>query len=56
MNGIKTVSDLIDLHMADMVEVGKEIGRSKGFSLDLHERGPMKLNNRRLPSNSYVVA
>ncbi|MEO3999901.1 hypothetical protein [Mesorhizobium sp. CAU 1732] len=22
--------DLIDLHIADMVEVGKEIGRSKG--------------------------
>lgn len=31
-DGIKTVSDLIDLHIADMVEVGKEIGRSKGQS------------------------
>lgn len=34
-DGIKTVSDLIDLHIADMLEVGKQIGRSKGFSLDL---------------------
>lgn len=34
-DGIKTFSDLIDLHIADMKEVGKEIGRSKGFSLDL---------------------
>ena len=34
-DGIKTVSDLIDLHIADMEEVGKEIGRSTGFSLDL---------------------
>ena len=31
-DGIKTFSDLIDLHIADMKEVGKEIGRSKGFS------------------------
>jgi hypothetical protein len=29
-DGIKTVSDLIDLHIADMAEVGKDIGRSKG--------------------------
>jgi integrase len=34
-DGIKTVSDLIDLHIADMTEVGKVIGRSKAFSLDL---------------------
>lgn len=34
-DGIKTVSELIDLHIADMVEVGKAIGRSKGFSLNL---------------------
>ncbi|MER9402206.1 hypothetical protein NKI46_29385 [Mesorhizobium sp. M0615] len=34
-DGIKTVSDLIDLHIADMTEVGKLIGRSKAFSLDL---------------------
>jgi len=34
-DGIKTFADLIDLHIADMAEVGKRIGRSKGFSLDL---------------------
>lgn len=44
MDGIKTVSDLIDLHIADMVEVGKEIGRSKGFSLDLLRARLGKLN------------
>ena len=27
-DGIKTFSDLIDLHIADMKEVGKELGRS----------------------------
>jgi hypothetical protein len=29
MDGIKTVSDLVDLNIADMGEVGKDIGRSK---------------------------
>jgi len=29
-DGIKTFADLIDLHIADMAEVGKRIGRSKG--------------------------
>lgn len=43
-DGIKTVSDLIDLHIADMVEVGKNIGRSKGFSLDLLRARLGKLN------------
>jgi hypothetical protein len=44
MDGINTISDLIDLHIADMVEVGKEIGRSKGFSLDLLRARLGKLN------------
>lgn len=43
-DGIKTVSDLIDLHIADMAEVGKEIGRSKRFSLDLLRARLGKLN------------
>ena len=43
-NGIKTVSDLIDLHIADMMEVGKELGRSKGFNLDLLRARLGKLN------------
>lgn len=34
-NGIKTFADLIDLHIADMAEVGKRMGRSKSFGLDL---------------------
>ena len=34
-DGIKTVADLIDLHIADMAEVGKATGRSKAFSLNL---------------------
>lgn len=34
-NGIKTFADLIDLHIADMAEVGKRMGRSKSFDLDL---------------------
>ena len=33
--GVKTFAALIDLHIADMKEVGKQIGRSKLFSLDL---------------------
>ncbi|MCR6659814.1 MAG: site-specific integrase [Asticcacaulis sp.] len=31
--GIKTFGGLIDLHLADMKSVGKEIGRSKAFSM-----------------------
>jgi len=34
-DGIKTVADLIDLHIADMKEVGKQFGRSQRFSLEL---------------------
>jgi hypothetical protein len=32
---VKTVADLIDLHIADMTQVGKKTGRSKQYSLDL---------------------
>lgn len=44
-DGIKTFSDLIDLHIADMKEVGKKIGRSKSFSLELLRKrlGRLKL-------------
>ncbi len=35
VQGVKTFGDLIDLHLRDMKEVGKPIGRSKGFSMDL---------------------
>ena len=31
--GIKTFCGLIDLHLADMKAVGKQIGRSKAFSM-----------------------
>jgi len=43
-DGIKTFSDLIDLHIADLKEVGKEIGRTKGFSLELLRARLGKLN------------
>jgi hypothetical protein len=32
--GIKTFGGLIDLHLADMKAVGKQIGRLKTFSMD----------------------
>jgi integrase len=32
---IKTLGALVDLHIADMHEVGKRLGRSKAYSLDL---------------------
>ena len=32
---VKTFGDLIDLHLRDMKEVAKPIGRSKRFSMDL---------------------
>lgn len=33
--GVKTLGALIDLHIADMKEVGKVLGRSKAYSLEL---------------------
>ncbi|ESQ87851.1 site-specific integrase [Asticcacaulis benevestitus] len=36
--GIKTFGGLIDLHLEDMKEVGKQIGRSKAFSMTLLKR------------------
>ncbi len=35
VSGVKTLGALIDLHIADMQEVGKPLGRSKAYSLDL---------------------
>jgi integrase len=35
VEGVKTIGDLIDLHLGDMKEVGKSLGRSKSFSLEL---------------------
>ena len=35
VQGIRTFGDLMDLHLRDMKEVGKPIGRSKDFSMDL---------------------
>ncbi len=37
VQGVKTFGDLIDLHLRDMKEVSRPIGRSKGFSMDLLE-------------------
>lgn|GEM_PF-5770463 len=48
-NGIKTFADLIDLidlHIADMAEVGKRMGRSKSFGLDLLAIGSTSLRPR----------
>ena len=38
VDGIKTFKGLIALHISDMKEVGKKIGRSKEYSLKLIER------------------
>ena len=32
---LKSFADLVDIHIADMHEVGKPLRRSKGYSLDL---------------------
>ena len=46
IEGVKTLANLIDLHVSDMKEVGKTMGRSKAFSLDLLKD---RLGNIRLP-------
>ena len=43
-DGIKTFANLIDLHIADMVEVGKRISRSQEFSVDLLRKRLGKLS------------
>jgi hypothetical protein len=32
---VKTIGALIDLHIADMKDIGKALGRSNAYSLDL---------------------
>lgn len=45
--GVKTFGALIDLHIEDMKEVGKPLGRSKAYSLDLlkNRLGLVRLEN-----------
>ncbi len=45
--GVKTLGALIDLHIADMKEVGKPIGRTKAYSLELlrNRLGQSRLEN-----------
>lgn len=47
VTGVNTLGALIDLHISDMQEVGKRLGRSKAFSLDLLKKrlGDVRFEN-----------
>ena len=52
--GLRTVADLIDIHIADMHEVGKPLRRSKAYSLELLQTmlGDQKVDD--MPRQSLI--